>query len=128
MEYADIILNELDKSGYISYRLFRQHLSKHNGLPVKDLSLLGRDLNKMLIIDNIPENYLKQPENGVKIPSFYGEEDDIKLLELTKELIKAISTSPNDIRPFLPKIRDRLAKEAKTKTNNIIINYVDNGT
>lgn len=128
MEYADIILNELDKFGYISHRLFRQHLTRHNGLPVKDLNLLGRDLNRMLIIDNIPENYLKHPENGVKIPSFYGEEDDNKLLELTKDLIKAISTSPSDIRPFLPKIRDRLSKEIKTKTNNIVINYVDNGT
>lgn len=123
-DYADVILDEIDKSKYITHRLYRHHLTKFNGVSIKDLSLIGRDLTRTIIVDNISENFIKQPENGIKIDSFFGEEEDHKLLILVKELIKMVTSTPKDIRPYLPKIRDRLNKQIRPKMNNIVINYM----
>ena len=43
-EYADWILNDFDKSGYISHRLYRDSTDYKHGVHIKDLSKLGRDL------------------------------------------------------------------------------------
>lgn len=56
-DYADWILNDLDRSGYISHRLYRDSTRCRHGVYIKDLSKLGRDLNKTIIIDNIEENF-----------------------------------------------------------------------
>jgi CTD small phosphatase-like protein 2 len=56
-DYADWILNDLDKQRYISHRLYRDHTKFKNGVYTKDLSKLGRDLNKVIIIDNIEDNF-----------------------------------------------------------------------
>ena len=57
-DYADWILDVLDSEHkYISHRLYRQHTQYDDGVYVKDLHLLGRDLNKTIIIDNIKENF-----------------------------------------------------------------------
>jgi CTD small phosphatase-like protein 2 len=49
---------------------------------IKDLSLLGRDLSKVLIVDNIEENFRRQPENGIKIVSWYDDMKDKCLIKL----------------------------------------------
>lgn len=41
----------------ISYRLFRQHAVHTGNVFIKDLSRIGRDLSKMIIIDNVAENF-----------------------------------------------------------------------
>ena len=46
-DYADIVLNELDKNKVINYKLYRKHTEQINGIFIKDLSKLGRDLSKM---------------------------------------------------------------------------------
>jgi CTD small phosphatase-like protein 2 len=56
-EYADWALTFLESVGFISHRLYRQHAMAHNGYYVKDLSRVGRDLSKTIIVDNIAENF-----------------------------------------------------------------------
>ena len=56
-DYADWIINDMDKQGFINHRLYRDHTKHKNGVYVKDLSKLGRDLRKIIIIDNIEENF-----------------------------------------------------------------------
>jgi CTD small phosphatase-like protein 2 len=46
---------------------------------IKDLSKLGRDLTKTLIVDNIAENFKYQQENGIKIKSWYDDMEDTAL-------------------------------------------------
>jgi CTD small phosphatase-like protein 2 len=70
-DYADWILNDLDRQGYITHRLYRDHTKYRNGVYVKDLSKIGRDLHKTIIIDNIEENFCSQPDNGIPIKSWY---------------------------------------------------------
>ncbi len=72
-DYADIVLKELDKNNFISYKLYRKHTNQNNGVFIKDLSKLGRDIKKVCIIDNNKENFGLQPENGLHISSFFGD-------------------------------------------------------
>jgi CTD small phosphatase-like protein 2 len=71
--YANSILDKLDPKGkYIDHRLFRDSCSTDKkGVFYKDLSILGRDLSKTLIIDNLARNFDKQPSNGIHISSWY---------------------------------------------------------
>ena len=52
-DYADWVLNTFDLDETISYRLYRQHAVREGPVFVKDLSNLGRELNKMIIVDNV---------------------------------------------------------------------------
>ena len=56
-EYADWILDDFDKLRCIRYRLYRNSCKFRKGVYVKDLSRLGRDLSKTIIVDNIADNY-----------------------------------------------------------------------
>lgn len=60
-EYADEILEEIDPDHCISYKLYRNHLTYIDNSPVKDLSMLGRPLNKTLLVDNLAVNFRLQP-------------------------------------------------------------------
>ena len=40
-------------------------------------------MNKIIIVDNISENFLLQPENGISIKSWYDDEEDTALSELS---------------------------------------------
>lgn len=58
-DYADFILNYIDRDTkkYINHRLYRPHCSYDEGVYVKDLSKLGRDIKKTIIVDNIRDNF-----------------------------------------------------------------------
>nr|XP_014351319.1 PREDICTED: carboxy-terminal domain RNA polymerase II polypeptide A small phosphatase 1 isoform X2 [Latimeria chalumnae] len=63
-KYADPVADLLDKWGAFRARLFRESCVFHRGNYVKDLSLLGRDMNKIIIIDNSPASYIFHPDNA----------------------------------------------------------------
>lgn len=64
-QYADPVTDLLDRCGVFRARLFRESCVFHQGCYVKDLSRLGRDLRKTLILDNSPASYIFHPENAV---------------------------------------------------------------
>lgn len=65
VQYADPVSDLLDKWGAFRCRLFRESCVFHRGNYVKDLSRLGRDLNKVIIVDNSPASYIFHPDNAV---------------------------------------------------------------
>jgi RNA polymerase II subunit A small phosphatase-like protein len=82
-EYADPVLDELDPdSSKVHHRLFREHCSNTNGLFVKDLSLLGRPLQRIAIVDNSPTSFLFQPRNSVQCTSWFDDMTDTELGDL----------------------------------------------
>jgi len=56
-DYADWALEHFEHKECISYRLYRQHALPFGGVYVKDLSRIGRDISKTIIVDNIAENF-----------------------------------------------------------------------
>jgi len=81
-KYADPVLDLLDSTKVIHHRLFREACTNYKGNFVKDMSRLGRDVKKVLIIDNSPSSYMFHPENSVPCESWYDDENDTELLDL----------------------------------------------
>jgi CTD small phosphatase-like protein 2 len=52
-DYADWVLNILDEDKTIKHRLYRQHAVREGPVFVKDLENVGREINKMIIVDNV---------------------------------------------------------------------------
>ena len=81
-DYADWVLDTIDAKKRISYRLYRQHATATNVAFVKDLSRIGRPLNRTIIVDNVAENFSLQPDNGIFIRSWFDDMKDTALTEL----------------------------------------------
>ena len=115
--YADIVIDGLDCKNLIDYKLYREHTYDYNGINVKDLSKLGRDLKKIIIIDNIEENYIFQPNNGLNILDFEGDENDNELQFLLEDLLEIVSTPGKNVIYELPKIRKKMQKRYSKNEN-----------
>ncbi|XP_064114317.1 carboxy-terminal domain RNA polymerase II polypeptide A small phosphatase 1-like [Macrobrachium nipponense] len=81
-KYADPVANLLDKWGVFRARLFRESCVFHRGNYVKDLSRLGRDLHKVVIMDNSPASYIFHPDNAVPVSSWFDDMSDSELIDL----------------------------------------------
>ena len=106
-EYADQIINFIEKDEkYFSYRLYRESTTfVNNNFYYKDLNKLGRDLKKIIIVDDKQFNIKLQEENGIIIKPFITEDEggknDFILYNLINILIKIAKDKPDDIRESL---------------------------
>jgi len=81
-KYADPVTDLLDKWDVFRARLFRESCVFHRGNYVKDLGRLGRELGKVIIVDNSPASYIFHPENAVPCTSWFDDMENKELLEL----------------------------------------------
>jgi len=81
-KYADPVADLLDKWGVFRARLFRESCVFHRGNYVKDLSRIGRDLSRVVIVDNSPASYIFHPDNAVPCQSWFDDMQDTELLDL----------------------------------------------
>ena len=118
-DYADGILDKIDPNKlYIKYRLYRQHTSISGISFVKDLTKLGRDLSKVIIIDNLPDNFKLQPHNGLGIKTWLDEMKDTQLNDIGQFLKNLIAKKPNDIRPILQKVKEEVGRRMRKNNMN----------
>ena len=119
-DYADWIVDGIDSRGSIRHRLYRQHCFRsiaqteaevEQGFSsTKNMNLIGRDIKKSLIIDNLSENFWSScPNNGIEIKSWYGDDlEDTELLKLIPVLKAMVENKEDDVRKVLKKYRDNL--------------------
>jgi len=86
----------LDPERVVRWRLYRESCYPHQGNYVKDLTCLGRDLRKTVIVDNSPHSYVFQPFNAVPIRNFIDDAKERDLLELLPQL--RLIASADDVR------------------------------
>ena len=93
--YADFILNKIDLKGNLfSHRLYKSHVIFENGRSVKKLSLIGRDLSKVIFVDNLKYNAKYDKKNLYLISSWKGDIKDKEIYQLKDKLIE-IAKDPN---------------------------------
>ena len=116
-DYANLLIDAIEENKiYFEHRLYRQHTVIIDNDFVKDLTRIGRPLDKIAIVDNMPQNFRLQKENGINIKAFWGEDIyDTALINLSPILI-TIAEEGGDIRKGLAKYRDEIVEKV---TSNI---------
>ena len=119
-EYADPLLAAIEKDKKIfDYKLYRQHTLIYNNEIVKDISKIGRPLNKIIIVDNLVQNFRLQKENGIMIKAFWGEDAyDNALFEL-KEILNKIANEFDDVRLGIKKYKDDILSKVSSCVSKI---------
>lgn len=101
--YARPVLDRLDPTGrLIQHRLYRDSTITWKGQPfVKDMALMGRDMRRVVLVDNNPCAMLARPDNAIPILSYYDSPLDQELPKILKLLYELKDT--RDVRPYLKK-------------------------
>ena len=108
--YASPLLDILDKEKNIQHRLYREHCTFINGVFIKDLKRLNRNLKDVIIVDNSPLAFAFDSENGLPITSWFDDPVDKELVDI-QPLLEFLSNTP-DVRKYIKKF-----------VKNNVINY-----
>ena len=108
--YASPLLDILDKERNIQHRLYREHCTFINGVFIKDLKRLNRNLKDVIIVDNSPLAFAFDTDNGLPILSWFDDPIDNELANI-QPLLEFLSNT-KDVRKYIKKF-----------VKNNIINY-----
>ncbi|KAL4586344.1 hypothetical protein LXL04_010980 [Taraxacum kok-saghyz] len=98
--YAKQLVDILDPDGnIISRRAYRDSCIFTDGSYTKDLTVLGVDLAKIVIIDNSPQVFRLQVNNGIPIKSWFDDPSDCALISLLPFLESLVDVE--DVRPII---------------------------
>ena len=101
-DYAEPVIDFIDKNKVVTSRLFRNDCVYYNGNYIKNLSHLGRDLKKVIIVDNSPISYSFHPFNAIAIDSWFDDKTDYKLFDVLQilEMIAPAESVPDVLKYF----------------------------
>lgn len=110
--YADAILDKLDPGRRLAGRFYRSDclpVKLPNGEQyLKDLDTVVtkagryRDASRIVLVDNNPISFVCQPRNGIWVPDFVGEPDDV--LRKVLGLLHKLSNEHDDVGVPLAKL------------------------
>lgn len=81
-EYANLIIDKILPNVKESHRFYKNSCIMVNGYFVKNLNIIGRPIQKILLIDDSSGSGLTNPKNLVKIKPWNGEKNDNVLKDL----------------------------------------------
>ena len=113
--YADNIVNKLDPNDtYINYRFYREHCIYEGTKTVKKLIRIGRELNKIIFVDNIKYNAKYNMDNLYHVSSWKDDVYDEEMVKLQDLLIDIIvnGTFKDDIRKGIAGKDDQVVQSA----------------
>jgi RNA polymerase II subunit A small phosphatase-like protein len=124
--YASPLLDILDKGRNIQHRLYREHCTFINGVFIKDLKRLNRNLKDVIIVDNSPLAFAFDTENGLPITSWFDDPVDKELINI-QPLLQFLANT-KDVRQYIKQfvknniinyeIANKIIKENTIKNNN----------
>ena len=79
---------------------------------------MGRDINRTIIIDNISDNFILQPDNGIFISTWYDDMRDRFLDEITPLLSEIVVKKVPDVRRALRAYRDQVLRQVSNGLAN----------
>ena len=94
--YAYSIIDKIDCKNYISFILYKKHVIYEDGFPVKKLDLIGRDLKKVIYVDNLEKNAKYNKENYYMISSWYNNIYDNELDKLKEKMVNIATCGKYD--------------------------------
>jgi len=108
--YVREAVSMLDPGGHLfaGRVLTRTHCTPVDAMLAKDLSLLGRPLERLVLVDDNVASCMLQPDNCVPIRPFFGDREDRELGSLLP-LLRRLRDEP-DVRSHL---RDTFQLQAK---------------
>jgi Dullard-like phosphatase family protein len=108
-KYTDLLIDSLEQNKiYFEHRFYREHITTDNNDIIKDLVKIGRPLDKILIIDNMPQNFKLQKNNGIMIKSFWGNDPNDNILSELSIILTKIAEDGGDIRNGLIKYKNEI--------------------
>ena len=116
-DYGDLLIDAIEENNlYFEHRFYRQHTVIIGNDFVKDLNRIGRPLDKIIIVDNMPQNFRLQKENGINIKAFWGEDANDNALEELGIILTNIAEEGGDLRDGLEKYKEEIVRKV---TSNI---------
>jgi len=75
-------------------------------------------LNRTIIIDNISDNFILQPDNGIFISTWYDDMSDNFLKEISPLLVELVEKKVPDVRKGMRTYRDQLLRQISNGNSN----------
>ena len=94
--YAYNIIDKIDYNNYVDYILYKNHMIVEEGIYIKKLELIGRDLNKIICVDNLEKNAKFNRKNLYLISSWYNDIFDKELFILENKLMNIAKSGKFD--------------------------------
>ena len=122
---ADPVVTALDKEGCIMHRLYREATHYHNGVHVKDLDSLNRNVKRMIVLDDDPDEVQFHYENLIRVKPYNDPNDrtDRTLERITPFLVEIAREGFSDIPALLQQYQgmdaDEIADEQERRLHQL---------
>ena len=109
--YSTTIIQQIEENRKLfDYNFYREHCTLVGRKFVKDISRIGRDMKKIIMVDDLPENLNVHIDNGILILPYDGDynKEDRVLYELKKMLILFYNLGYEDLRSALKSYKNEI--------------------
>ena len=118
--YTKPVIDVIQRNkNYFDFIFYREHCIFVENNYVKDLTRIGRSLDSTIIVDNFPQHFKLQKENGINIKSFWAQNPNDRALYDLIPILVNIALEEIDVRDGLEKYKDEIIGKI---TSNVLFN------